>query len=218
MELIHAFNRGADKRIIFMDERDRIRFVHDMYEFNDLRPAINTAHGLHIDVRRRYMRKRERIVTIHGWCLMKNHYHLLLSEEVDGGITTFLRKLNGGYTKYINEKYRRQGVLFQGKTKRKLIDSESYFLHILHYIHLNPLDYLQDARHWRKGSIARSDLALAYLDKYRWSSYRDYCGTKNFPSLIETDLFSDVYGDYRKKIRRYVQEIDQVAITEISLE
>ena len=77
---------------------------------------------------------------------MGNHYHLLLSERREGGISDFMRKVNVGYAKFFNEKYKRTGTLFQGRTKKVLVDSDAHFLHILHYIHLNPLDLLNGAK------------------------------------------------------------------------
>ena len=212
MELWHVLNRGVEKRNIFMSEKDYVRFVHDLYEFNDTKPANNTSYFLaatYNDVGRRYMGKdeRDRLIDLHGWCLMRNHYHLLLSGRRDGGITSFLRKLNGGYTKYVNEKYKRSGVLFQGKTKKKLIKNDGHFLHILHYIHLNPLDYLKGASGWRAHNVSNGETALEYLDSYRWSSYPDYCATPNFPSLIEKTLFGDVFKDYKKEIAHYLRDI-----------
>lgn len=134
---------------------------------------------------------------------MKNHYHLLLSECVEDGISIFMRKLNIGYAKYFNERYRRSGYLFQGRTKKIHIDSDSYFLHILNYIHFNPLDYSRGERSWRLRNIQDATAAHAYLLKYRWSSYNDYCGNRNFPSILTTDLFSEPPAKFRKHLAEY---------------
>src|SRR3989344_2104464 len=87
MELYHVLNRGVDKRTIFLDDRDRFRFVHDLYEFNDQHSAL-TFRDPSVDIVSPQMRhrhgERSLLVDIHGWCLMKNHYHLLLSERVEG--------------------------------------------------------------------------------------------------------------------------------------
>ena len=131
MDLYHSLNRGVDKRIIFLDTQDYARFVHDMYEFNSTLPANHTRYNQIADLRCRQFDKR--LVQIHGWCLMPNHYHLILSECMEGGISLFLRKLNVGYAKYFNERYNRSGTLFQGRTKKILIDSDAHFLHILNY-------------------------------------------------------------------------------------
>ena len=102
MELYHALNRGVDGRDLFLDDRDRARFVHNLYEFNDATPITNLKHRFeNMDLRNPYLKtERELLVEIHGWVLMKNHYHLLLSERVEGGMSLFLRKLNVGYANY----------------------------------------------------------------------------------------------------------------------
>jgi len=151
---------------------------------------------------------RELLVNVHGWCLMSNHYHLLLSERVEDGLTLFLRKLNVGYANYFNEQHHRVGTLFQGRTKKIAITNDSQFLHILHYIHLNPLDYLKGAEEWRvrsKAGIRNLRTAFEYLNSYRWSSYLDYAGKKNFPSLITTSFFKNSFGDYQSDLRDYLE-------------
>lgn len=204
MELYHALNRGVEKRQLFMDDNDYFRFVHDLYEFNDTAPAPEFLRYRDL----RNPDKRERIVDIHGWCLMGNHYHLLLSERIDGGISTFLRKLNVGYANYFNERHERSGTLFQGRTKKVPIVRDAHFLHILHYIHLNPLDFLKGAADWRSMQIADSKRAMRHLDDYRWSSYLDYCGKKNFPSIITKNLFGDVFKNYQKTLAAYLKDTE----------
>jgi len=149
---------------------------------------------------------------------MGNHYHLLLSELTDGGITKFIMKLNVGYAKYFNERYKRVGTLFQGRTKRIHINTDAHFLHILHYIHLNPLDFLHGAESWRTLEIKDSKKALRYLETYRWSSYLDYCGKKNFPSVITKELFGDVFRNYRKSIGSYLKDIELMPMKPFLLE
>lgn len=217
MELYHLLNRGVDKRPIFMSSDDHVRFVHDMYEFNDKTPANNTLRTLQMnDFVSRSL--REPIVEIHGWCLMGNHYHLLLSEIIEGGITLFIRKLNIGYAKFFNEKYKRSGALFQGRTKRIRIAFDAHFLHILHYIHLNPLDFLKGSEDWRDLKIRDAHEAMKYLDDYRWSSYLDYCGQKNFPSLLTKELFGSVFKNYKKDITAYLRDIELAPIKSLLLE
>ncbi len=188
-----------------MDDRDRFRFVHGLLLFNTARPPNNTTYLLEAnnDLRNRYLTS-DRIVDIHGWCLMKNHYHLLVSELAEDGLTMFIRKLNVGYANYFNQRYKRSGSLFQGRTKKVYVHSDAHFLHILHYIHLNPLDYVAGARNWRDGRIEESVKARLQLQKYRWSSYSDYRGHKNFPSLLTTDFFKDSIGDIEKETLSYI--------------
>lgn len=208
MELFHVLNRGVEKRNIFMDDRDRFRFVHGLLLFNTSRPANNTTYLLESDndFVNRYTNEEQRIVDVHAWCLMKNHYHLLLSERIENGLTLFLRKLNVGYANYFNERYRRSGSLYQGRTKKVHVHSDAHFLHILHYIHLNPLDYVPGAREWRSGHVSEPAKARAQLEEYRWSSYADYCGRKNFPTMLTTKFFKESIGDVEKESLRYFEE------------
>ncbi len=211
MELYHVMNKGVDGRKIFLDTQDYARFVHDLYEFNDTAPALEFHHAIsrNSNVGRGTSYIRKRLVDIHGWELMKDHFHLLLSEVVDGGITLFLRKM-GGYARYFNERHGRRGNLFQGNTKKILVARQEHFLYILHYIHLNSLDYLPGAKGWRqrnKGTISDVPKALEYLKNYRWSSYPDYCGKRNFPSILTTSLFKDSLGtNYTSALKEYLTD------------
>lgn len=206
MELYHVLNRGVDKRIIFNNSGDCARFVHNLYEFNDRKPAPTAMRRNMSDFVSPTSDDREQLVEIHGWCLMKNHYHLLLSEVREGGLVLFLRKLNIGYAKYFNNIHERTGTLFEGRTKKILINRDAHFLYILHYIHLNPLDFLKGAEDWRRGEIVSASEAMNYLHTYRWSSFYDYIGKKNFPSILTTSLFTDVHRNIKKATADFLKE------------
>jgi len=220
MDLYHALNRGVDGRDLFTDSQDYARFVHDLYEFNDSAPApAYCRRSPNVGLTKSYI--REKLVEIHGWVLMKNHYHLLLSEVAEDGIKKFLTKLNIGYAKYFNERHSRHGTLFQGRTKKIPITDHAHFLYVLHYVHLNPLDYLDGATEWRvrdTHTIRDAREALTYLGTYRWSSYLDYCGVKNFPSILSTGPFEDFSNNYLKTIGEYLQESEHPSTTNITLE
>src|SRR3989338_7591849 len=215
MEFYHVLNRGVDKRTIFNTSADHARFVHDLYVFNDTKPAPDAYRRIMWDLRSPTSDTRKKLVDIHGWCLMGNHYHLLISERREGGITKFIRKLNIGYSKYYNDIHMRSGTLFHGRTKKILIERDAHFLHILHYIHLNPLDFLAGAEKWRMSGVKDTERALAHLKEYCWSSFKDYCGEKNFPSVIEKDFFEEAYGGVARKSFAYIDEMDLSAIGEL---
>lgn len=218
MELYHVLNRGVEKRDIFMDDSDRFRFVHALGLFNTATAANNTTYlvgNTHNDFVNRYA---DPIVDVHGWCLMRNHYHLLLSEKMEGGLTKFIRKLNVGYANYFNARHEHEGSLFQGRTKKVLIASDAHFLHILTYIHLNPLDFLSGAKEWRQRTIKRAKYAREHLEAYRWSSYNDYCGRANFPSIVTTDVFERDPKKFEKETLAYLQDIDRKTPNEYRLE
>ncbi|MDO8576174.1 MAG: transposase [bacterium] len=193
MELYHLLNRGVEKRTVFIDETDRVRFVHDLYAFND-ENDVNPNHRFKLLPAGA---KREPLVDIHAFSLMPNHYHMLVSERIEGGISTFMRKLNMGYAKYFNEKYKRSGVLWQGTFRKVQIQRDAHFLYIPYYIHLNPLDMVLPE--WRGGNVKNIKRAFSELEKYRWSSYLDYIGTANFPSVINQTLLSEVLGASKRQ-------------------
>lgn len=200
MEIYHLLNRGVEKRDVVLDDTDRVRFIHDVYAFND-KNDVDPNHRF-----REFLSPhiRESLVDIHAFCLMSNHYHFLVSEVEDGGMSLFMRKLNMGYAKYFNEKYKRSGVLWQGTFKKIRIERDAHFLHIPFYIHLNPLDL--EFPEWREGKVKNSRKALDFLHTYRWSSYLDYIGIKNFPSLLHTDLLADILGRVDRQ-QRIMSEI-----------
>ena len=213
MEIIHTLNRGVDKRNIFLDDQDRFRFVHDLFEFNDEDWVNTTFYQFHrsndIASRKIERKRRKLLVDIHAFAIMPNHYHLLLTPRVDRGVTRFMQKLNMGYAKYFNEKYERVGTLFQGRFKSVPVVHQAHFVHLPFYIHFNPLDFFMPA--WRERKIKNHQAALRFLEKYRWSSHLDYLGKKNFPSVTNRELLFDFFGGaegYRKRVEEWLQEID----------
>lgn len=223
-EIFHTLNRGVDKRKIFMDEQDHFRFIHDLFEFNDQQPLNNATYRFrkqYKDIASPYIKKQPRklLVNIHAFCLMPNHYHLLLSPKIEGAITKFMKKLNIGYAKYFNEKYKRSGALFQGRYKSVAVEKDAHFIHLPYYIHLNPLDLI--APEWRNKEISNFNKAIKFLDSYRWSSYLDYAGKKNFPSVTQRDFLLEFYGgskEYKKNIIGWLQELDISEIKDSILE
>jgi putative transposase len=188
VDFYHILNRGVEKRNIVLDDGDRVRFVSSLYELNN-RNVVPHPHK-----RERRSDDRSPLVHIHAWCLMDNHYHLLLSPIDDDPVhmSRFAQKLGMGYAKYFNEKYSRSGVLWQGVFKKIHIKRDAHFNYIPYYIHLNPLDFSMSE--WRQGEIKNMTTVLKYLRQYRWSSYLDYIGEKNFPSVLYKEVLTHVLG------------------------
>lgn len=206
MEFYHLLNRGVDKRTVFEDDSDRLRFIHDMFVFND-KQAVNPNHRRRNE--RQFSTNRKPIVNIHAYALMPNHYHMLVSERIEGGMALFMRKLNMGYAKYFNERYQRSGVLWQGIFKKIQIKRDSHFLYIPYYIHLNPLDLT--FAEWRAGKVRAVDKALQALSSYRWSSFLDYNNIPNFPSILSPQPLKEVLGstaEQRKTIKQIINDTD----------
>jgi len=205
MELYHVLNRGVDKREVVLADEDRVRFLHDLFVFND---QLTVLHPKMLE-RKEEARTRKLLVHIHAFCLMGNHYHLLVSEAISGGIPLFMKKLNMGYAKYFNDKYQRSGALWQGRYKKILIERDAHFLYIPYYIHLNALDFSMPE--WREGKVKNTEKALEYLRNYRWSSHLDYLGEKNFSSLTERKFLAGSIGTkshYEKEITHIISDTD----------
>ncbi len=212
----HIYNRGVLKQPIFFEDRDYIRFVHDLYEFNDLNHSVvprgrkhiarGSTSGIRIpEVEPLYVNRspRDKVVAILAWCLMPNHFHLFLQQIRDGGVSVFMHKLSTGYTAYINKKYKRTGHLFQGRFKAKHIGQESYFLHISRYIHLNPVDLIESG--WKEEGIKDWEKVHQFLENYKWSSYPDWIGSRNFPSLLDLKSVTGVF-DNADRYKRFMGE------------
>jgi len=209
--IFHVLNRGVDKREIFLEKRDYLRFIYNLYMLNDEERLETISHTfkrslLGFDIASRKSRKL--LVDIFAFCLMPNHYHILLAPRVENGIPMFMRKLNMAYAKYFNKKYERVGALFQGRYKSVLVDSDTHFDHLPFYIHLNPLDLSYPE--WRANKISDKNGAIEFLKSYRWSSHLDYLGVKNFPLILNASLLNDVFNGckgYSDLIQEYLRDI-----------
>jgi putative transposase len=138
---------------------------------------------------------------------MPNHFHLIIKQKEDGGISNFMHKLGTGYSTYFNQKYGRIGSLFQGRFKAVLVENNEYLSYLHYYIHLNPLDLIEPE--WKTGKFNDLNKAIEFLESYRWSSYLDYIGKQNFSSLIKKDFLSEFTGkqeDYKRDIISWIQD------------
>ena len=192
-----------------------MRFIHDLYEFNNQERIESTFYKFRdLSAKDKIAgqtspKHRKPLVDILAFCLMPNHYHLLLSPKIESGVPKFMQKLNMGYAKYFNKKYDRTGALFQGKYKQIQTTSEAHFDHMSFYIHFNPLDL--SCPEWRENKLSDKVSALGFLKSYRWSSHLDYLGIKNFPSVLNMALLNEVFGGikgYENKVANYLTDIE----------
>jgi len=206
-EYYHIYNRGVDKRKTFLNKSDYIRFLHNLYEFNDQKRASEyiriPKHNMGNLNPHTEKESRKKLVNIICFCLMPNHYHLILEQLVEGGISKFMHKLGTGYTNSFNLKYKRSGTLFEGTFKATIIENENYLTHLSRYIHLNPIE-LED-KNWKKNGIKNWEKVNQVLENYRYSSYIDYIGKRNFPSLINKELIIETLGG-EKEYKKFIQE------------
>ena len=160
--IYHVTARGNARQSIYHDDKDRQRFLEIL---NDVVIRFNWI--------------------CHGYCLMTNHYHLLI-ETVDGNLSAGMRQVNGIYTQYINRRHRSTGHVFQGRFKAILVDKEAYLLELCRYIVLNPV---------RAGMVKDPGA-------YHWSSYRATAGQERGVNFLSTDWVLSQFGKNRKRAQK----------------
>lgn len=194
-EFYHIVKRGVEEREIFLDDEDRFRFVNSLLVFNDKMPAPWQSRAFwnlrDPDSLARDYRPKIPLMEIHALVLMPNHFHILVRQLIEKGIVILMNKL-GGYSYYFNKKYKRGGTLFQDRYKIIHVENEDQLKNNFVYIHTNPLALIEPE--WKDWKVKNPKKAIKFLEEYRWSSYWDYLGRENFPSVIEQEFFLKLFG------------------------
>jgi REP element-mobilizing transposase RayT len=191
-EYYHIYNRGVDKRTIFLDSCDKDRFQAMLFLCNSSNPVIfRDVQGLPFAL----VKRGVPIVAIGAYCLMDNHFHILLKEIEEGGISKFMSKLTTAYSMYFNKKHARTGALFENNFKAKHLNTDEYLKYIFSYIHLNPLKLIEPR--WKEDGIKDSNKAKGYLSTYNYSSYLDYMGHNrpNEKRLLSLKEFPEYFSE-----------------------
>ncbi len=175
-EWYHCYNRGVDKRDVFLFERDYERFLMLLVSANDESPVhLGDNHrGSTLEEIVEWPREHP-LVAIGAYCLMPNHFHILLQQTSNNGVALFMQKIGTGYTMYFNKKEERTGALFGGRFKSKHVDDDRYFKRLVNYIHANPAELVEPR--WKEGLIRNQKDAHVFLAEYRYSSLPDYLGS-----------------------------------------
>ena len=172
-KIYHVFNRGVEKRKIFMNDQDYSRFIIGLEFFNQKNPidlwgfltknlkGKNVQKLLAEKLKEERAKKSKPIVEILVFCLMPNHFHLFVQQLTKDGLTPFMKAVCTNFSMYFNRKYDRIGHLFESTYKAALVETEPYYLHVTRYIHRNP-----------KPLLARDNP----LHIYPYSSYPYYLG------------------------------------------
>jgi REP element-mobilizing transposase RayT len=215
-EYYHIYNRGIDKRDIFVDDLDYKRFLLSMNLLNDVENGlmhiwkdakrmekdlktnlvVTDKNQSRVDPRldlRERLNNRNKLIEIVCYCLNPNHYHFILKQKEEKGVQKFMQKLGIGYTMYFNKKQKRSGSLFQGKFKSIHIDSNEYLLYLSAYVNQN---------HFIHG----------YKDKnWQYSSYLDFVGERNGVLCNKADILDqfgsvDEYKEFVENNSLYLKE------------
>ena len=186
-EWYHCFNRGVEKRKVFEDELDANRFLmllhlangdESVELFNERKPKLDKAFAIE---------RGEPIVAVGAYCLMPNHFHILLKETSEGGISSFMRKLGVAYTMYFNARNERVGNLFLKPFRSRHVATDGYFQQVLQYIHCNPAELWESG--WKAGRVRNIRLLEKKLIEYPYSSLRHFAQDKHITPIISSDVF-----------------------------
>jgi REP element-mobilizing transposase RayT len=186
----HVYNRGVARSEIFKSDDD-YRYFEYLLERQLSKTPVKNKDG------REYPNFDGKI-SIHSYCLMSNHFHLLIKQNNQGDIKRFLTSLITSYSMYLNKKYSRKGPVFESTYKAILVEKDEYLTHLSRYIHLNPLgfrsweyssynDYLYTPKDWVEtsfilGMFRTKKHYLAFVDDYQEKSSQE-------------DDLSEIFGD-----------------------
>lgn len=204
----HIYNRGVEKRKIFLDEQDYKTFLKYLKIYleppeNAKSRKISIGESKSFDAVPRPLNNFSNEIELTSYCLMPNHFHLLIYQKSNKSIEFFMRSIGTKYVQYFNKKYERVGYLFQGTYKAVLVKSDSQLLHLTRYIHLNPVSTFRE-----------SPL------RYPYSSYGEYLGSRKtnwikpqkileyFKSAKNTSL-KDVLS-YQSFVEDYIQDSKEI--------
>ena len=190
-EIYHVYNRGVEKRPIFLIKRDYLRFTEttNYYRFSNCPMRFSYLKLLSYEEKNNVINELEKesskLVDIFAFCLMPNHIHFLLKQLIDKGISKFMAKITNAFSHYFNTRHDRIGHLFQGNFGAVRIESDEQLIHTSRYIHLNPVSsYL---------------IEIKNLLNYEYSSYPEYINdTRGFTNTKEVLSYFKNKNDYRK--------------------
>jgi putative transposase len=211
--IYHIYNRGVEKRKIFLGEQDYRMFLYFLKRYL---VAPEDLQGLNPYISKRGIKETNlyKEIRLLCYCLMPNHFHLMLKQLTKKGVVDFMKRVSNAYTEYFNKKYKRTGSLFQGRYKAVLVDSEHYLLHLSRYIHANPRELSKNIQDFRK---------------YSYSSYLDYLGDRhtqwvhpqeilNYFEKQKGDLGGDEFSSYQNFVETYSEDEEHRILKNLTLE
>ena len=219
-EYFHVYNRGNSKQEIFLNDKDKERFVKLLYLSNS-KGSVNFRDDI-VDkkIDAWDFERGETLVSIGAWVLMPNHFHIYIttSHKSDlwrnvekNRISEFMRKLSTAYAKYFNAKYGRTGSLFEGKFKSVHIKTDNQAKYLFSYIHLNPVKLIEAK--WKEEGIKDIKKAIEFINSYKWSSYKDHISEKRREfKILDLDNFPKYFSnmkDFNKEIFTWLKHKEE---------
>lgn len=184
----HLCNKSNDEGTIFFDERDHARMLFFMFFYQFSVPFLNIGRSVSYFMKQRRFNvsqktleelRPERQVELNAFAIMPNHFHILAQEKEQGGIVRYLQRLQTGYAKYSNSKYKRGGHVFRGSFRAVAVESDPQLIYLSAYIHRNPRDLTK----WRGKEIS-----------YPWSSYQDFARKNRWGELLRPDIVTQQFS------------------------
>lgn len=205
-EFYHIYNRGVDKRKIFLSQADYRRFLTLLFACNRIQQVNLREQGDKLADAIATAEKSDTLASIGAYCLMPNHFHMILQEKTEGGISRFMQKLQTAYTMYFNERNKRSGSLFQGTFKARHTDDDTYLKYLISYIHLNPVKIIEPT--WKETGIQNRVAAENFLENYHHSSYLDYTGKdRQEKTILELGILPEYFKtkmDYKSAVTEWL--------------
>ncbi len=206
-EIYHCYNRGVDKRITFDTPSSYQRFIQLLFLCNN-KKLIQRSSLYKIDHNDLFQLPRgDQIVSIGAYSLMPNHFHLLLQEITDGGISLFMSRLGNSYTKYYNLKNGRNGNLFVKPFLSKHVEKDQHFSNIAQYIHLNPAELFEQK--WKSGEVSNIVTLENFLRKYPYSSLSDYLNIDRVEKKLLDKKFVATLSEELPPISKILEEYSE---------
>ncbi|MEK7147901.1 MAG: transposase [Patescibacteria group bacterium] len=193
-EHYHVFNRGVHKQTVFHDSGDYHRFLFLILYFQSPSNFPQVGRSVQEFVKHRVLDNeadivKNRMVELVSFCIMPNHFHLILKEVEEGGISAYMQRVLNAYSKYYNTKYEKSGHVFQGPYRFVHIDNNEQLLHLSAYIHRNP----RELSKW----VNRED-------QYQWSSYFDLVSDNRWEGLLVFSIILEQFKS-KEKYREFVK-------------
>ena len=210
---VHVINRGNKQMPIYRQKSDLWRLLFSLYYVNSSssklknwmreleRAKINPGDFVWPEV----LGERKQMVYILGFVIMPNHFHLVLKEIDEGGISNFMHRFSMGYSKFLNIKYNEVGSLFQGKFQSKIIETDEYLRRVAVYVMVKNTFELYPNGGLR-GATKDFENAWAWAGKHPFSSLPDYAGKRNSP-ILDKDILSEIFDspkDFKDFSKDYI--------------
>lgn len=187
-QIYHVFNRGINRQPTFTSKPEFQRATQAINFYRYASQKVKLSTFLRIDQKRQkkildILDENSKLVEILGYCLMPNHFHFLLKQSQNNGISKFMSNFQNSYTRYFNVLHKRDGALFLDQFKAVRIEVDEQLIHVSRYIHLNPYS----------GYVVKEK---ENLKQYLWSSLLDYLNNTN--NFVETELIIKIIGNHQK--------------------